>query len=158
MKDEEHGTIAIRNSVIGAFIGTLVFIVLAATLFGWGTWWIYMIIGFIWIGTVSNVLRYYMVERVNCPSCGSPANKFDKFCKVCGHKFLNICPKCQRPVTIGAKFCEECGTELKQPEKVEPPIPSEEVKGAIINFCPGCGEKVENPSAKHCSYCGTALK
>ncbi len=90
MKDEEQGTIAIRNSIIGAFTATLVFIVLSIFITGW--WW-YMIIGFIWIGTISNVLRYYMVERFNCPSCGSPANKFDKLCKLCGHKFLNMCPK-----------------------------------------------------------------
>jgi len=155
MGNEKHGIIATRNSVIGAITGTLVFIVLAYFIPGW--WW-WMIIGFIWIGTVSNVMRYYMIEKVSCPSCGAPATKFDKFCKSCGHKFLNLCPNCQKPVTIGAKYCDDCGTQLKQPEKIELPAPPEGVKGVVINFCPGCGEKVENTDAKHCSYCGTALK
>ncbi len=155
MSNEKHGTIAVRNSVIGAITATLVFIMLAFFITGW--WW-WMIIGFVWIGAISNVMKYYMVERVNCPNCGAPTNRFNKFCKSCGHKFLNMCPKCQKPLTIGSKYCDECGTQLKQPEKIELPAPPEGVKGAVINFCPGCGEKVENPDAKHCSYCGTALK
>lgn len=43
----------------------------------------------------------------------------------------------------------------KQPQQIEITIQKrEEIK---LRFCPGCGQKIEDPDAKHCKYCGSAL-
>jgi len=43
----------------------------------------------------------------------------------------------------------------KQPQQIEIPIQKrEEIK---LRFCSECGQKIEDPDAKHCKYCGSAL-
>jgi len=161
MKEQDRGNQWLANNIIGAIGGTSFFVILNAFLFNWMAWWAWMIIGFIWIGVISNIMRFYMVDRIHCPKCNQPATKYDKFCKFCGHKFLQKCPKCQASVDVGAKFCEECGTqleEIKPPAEIEKPAEIKEPAVVQVSFCPGCGERIENPGAKHCSFCGTSLK
>lgn len=156
MKEQEHGKQWLVNNIVGAISGTAVMTILSIFIPGW--WW-YMIIGFIWVGTITTLIRYYAIDRIHCPKCNQPATKFDKFCKFCGHLFLTTCPQCQKPVDVGARFCDSCGAqleELKQPQEVE--LAKPKTPAQVVQFCPGCGEKIENTNAKHCSFCGTGIK
>ena len=159
VEEDEFVRAYLARNIIGSFSGIMVMIILSIFIPGW--WW-YMIIGFILIGTIANIMRYYAIERIHCPKCNQPAHKNDKFCKYCGLKFVNRCPKCNKPLTIGSKFCENCGTPLEEPKPIEKPVEFPVQKpqeiAATVNFCPGCGERIENPNAKHCSLCGTSLK
>ncbi len=52
-------------------------------------------------------------------------------------KYYKICRKCNYFSREEEKdnFCPFCGTEL-------------------IAVCPNCGEKIDNPYAEYCKYCG----
>jgi predicted amidophosphoribosyltransferase len=56
-------------------------------------------------------------------------------------KYYKICPECSFFCRIEEKdrFCSICGAELAEK-------------------CPHCGEKIDNPYAEYCKYCGARYR
>jgi class 3 adenylate cyclase/tetratricopeptide (TPR) repeat protein len=65
---------------------------------------------------------------MKCPSCQSPNEGGQKYCRTCGAGLRPECPGCKSIILPGDRFCSECGLELgisKKPEKKEGRITSE---------------------------------
>ena len=52
------------------------------------------------------------LQRVNCPSCGTPTEPGHKFCGECGARLTSVCPACGTTNAPSARFCGDCGTRL----------------------------------------------
>ncbi len=50
---------------------------------------------------------------MNCPSCQSPNDETQKFCRTCGARLGTRCPGCGSAILPGDRFCGECGLELE---------------------------------------------
>jgi predicted amidophosphoribosyltransferase len=101
----------LASSAISTIIGLLIFGLIAEFLVGW-QWWIYMIMGFIMIGFLGSLLRFFFIAGKKCPQCGDNISVDAKFCKNCGFQFYKKCPKCGILLRSGAKFCDKCGSPL----------------------------------------------
>ena len=65
---------------------------------------------------------------MNCPSCQSPNEEGQKYCRTCGARLRTKCPGCGNIILPSDRFCGECGLELgirKKPEKKGGRITSE---------------------------------
>jgi len=65
---------------------------------------------------------------MNCPSCHSPNEEGQKYCRTCGARLRTKCPGCGNIILPSDRFCGECGLELeigKKPAKKREDIVSE---------------------------------
>jgi class 3 adenylate cyclase/tetratricopeptide (TPR) repeat protein len=65
---------------------------------------------------------------MKCPSCHSPNEDGQKFCRTCGVRLRTKCPGCENIILPSDRFCGECGLELeigKKPGKNRENILSE---------------------------------
>ena len=54
---------------------------------------------------------------MNCPSCQSPNEETQKFCRVCGANLQTNCSGCGSAVLPSDKFCGACGLELENSKR-----------------------------------------
>jgi class 3 adenylate cyclase/tetratricopeptide (TPR) repeat protein len=57
---------------------------------------------------------------MKCPSCHSPNEEGQKYCRTCGARMRTQCPGCGNVILPSDRFCGECGLELgisKEPGK-----------------------------------------
>ncbi|MDY6146952.1 MAG: SPFH domain-containing protein [Peptoniphilaceae bacterium] len=99
------------------------------------------------MGQVSQALSTSSGEHKNCPVCGKPMPKEQRFCGNCGFDMEKTaasreeyvtCSHCGATCTKSMKFCPECGKSL-------------------MSECPQCHAPVSGNS-KFCSECGYQLR
>jgi class 3 adenylate cyclase/tetratricopeptide (TPR) repeat protein len=61
---------------------------------------------------------------MNCPSCHSPNEEGQKYCRTCGARLRTQCPGCGNTILPSDRFCGECGLELEFGNK---PAPKQEI-------------------------------
>jgi class 3 adenylate cyclase/tetratricopeptide (TPR) repeat protein len=54
---------------------------------------------------------------MKCPSCHSPNEEVQKYCRTCGARLCTQCPGCGNSILPNDRFCGECGLELEIGEK-----------------------------------------
>ncbi len=52
-----------------------------------------------------------------CPSCATPVEAADRFCKKCGWTLRSSCPSCGTPASTQDRFCAKCGARLDSPSE-----------------------------------------
>jgi class 3 adenylate cyclase len=65
---------------------------------------------------------------MKCPSCQSPNEEGQKYCRICGARLGTQCPGCRKVILPSDRFCGACGLELgisKKPPKKGGRITSE---------------------------------
>jgi class 3 adenylate cyclase/tetratricopeptide (TPR) repeat protein len=65
---------------------------------------------------------------MKCPSCHSPNEEVQKYCRTCGARLCTQCPGCGNIILPSDRFCGECGLELeigKNPPPIQENIVSE---------------------------------
>ncbi|MEJ2672189.1 MAG: AAA family ATPase [Deltaproteobacteria bacterium] len=62
---------------------------------------------------------------MKCPSCQSPNEEGQKYCRTCGVRLGTQCPGCQNIVLPSDRFCGSCGLELGSSQKPEAGITCE---------------------------------
>ena len=168
MKDKEHRKNAILSSLMVAICISIILPIVAGFLLQYGAISAGMIlynlvipitIPIAWIIVIIIIIKYVTFKKEKCPRCGNAVEKTAKFCKYCGFTFIRECPNCKKTIAFGARFCSNCGASLDKLQKIEiSSLQNIKQEALRINYCSGCGQKIENPDADNCPFCGTALK
>ena len=56
---------------------------------------------------------------MKCPSCQSPYEESQNYCRICGDQTRTFCPGCRNIILPSDKFCGECGLDLGIKEEQE---------------------------------------
>ena len=56
---------------------------------------------------------------MKCPSCQSPYEESQNYCRICGNRLRTLCPGCRNIILPSDKFCGECGLDLGIREEQE---------------------------------------